>query len=314
MKKCSIVVPVYFNELNLPKTIPRLLDLQEKLPDIELEIIFVDDGSGDKSLEILLDFQKKTPHIIKIVKLTRNFGALNAIHAGLSVASGDCVGAISADLQDPPELLVDMIKKWEQGNRAIFAIRKDRKDPLLSKIAAKIFYKLLRKFALPDYPPGGFDFFVIDRYIVEHIKTINEKNSSLMNLIFWLGFDYVAIPYVREKRQEGKSRWTFSKKIKLVIDSFIGFSYMPIKLLPILGSIFALGSFIYGLMAIINWVNGKIPIEGWTTTIVIVTFIGGVQMIMLGVLGEYLWRTLDETRRRPPYIIDRIYHDKDSKL
>jgi len=312
MKKISIIIPIYFNEENLPETIPRLLGLKEKLHDYDLELIFVDDGSKDKSLEILLEHKKKYHSIIKIIKLSRNFGSMAAIQAGLKLSSGDCVGVISADLQDEPELFVDMIKHWEKGTKAVFAVRKDRKDSSQSKISSRIYYHLIRKYALPDFPTGGFDFFLIDKQVVNELNKIQEKNTNVMNLLFWLGYDYVTIPYVRQKRKKGKSRWTLSKKIKLVIDSFIGFSYFPIKLLPSLGIIFAIGSFIYGGYIFYQWAVGNVEIEGWTTLIILVSFIGGIQMIMLGILGEYLWRTLDETRKRPHYVIDRVYENEDN--
>jgi len=287
--------------------VPRLLALKEKIPDNEFEFIFVDDGSKDKSLKNLLEFREKFPKEIKVVKLTRNFGSMAARQAGLKVSKGDCVGVISSDLQDPPELFVEMIKHWQKGNNAVFAVRKDRHDSLPSKISSKIYYHFIRKYALSDFPKGGFDFFLIDRQIVNELNKIQEKNSNIMNLLFWLGYDYVSIPYVRQKRKQGKSGWTLSKKIKHVIDSFIGFSYVPIKLLPSLGFIFAIASFVYGVIIFYNWLVGDIPVEGWTTTILLVTFIGGIQMIMLGVLGEYLWRTLDETRKRPAFIIEKIF-------
>jgi len=309
MKKVSIVVPV-FNEPNLPDMISRLLALKDKIPDNEFEFIFVDDGSKDNSLENLLKFREKFPKEIKVVKLSRNFGTMAARQAGLIVSKGDCVGIISADLQDPPELFEDMIKSWQKGNKAVIAVRKERHDSLPSKVASKIYYHLIRKYAISDFPKGGFDFFLIDRQIVNEINKIYEKNSNIMNLLFWLGYDYVSIPYERQKRKKGKSGWTLSKKIKLVIDSFIGFSYFPIKLLPSLGIIFAIASFVYGGIAFYNWLVSDVPVEGWTATILLVTFIGGIQMIMLGILGEYLWRTLDETRRRPPYIIDKIFDDE----
>ena len=307
MKKISIVVPVYFNEPNLPETIPRLLELKKKISEYELELVFVDDGSKDKSLEILLDFQKKTPNIIKVVKLTRNFGSMAAIQAGMSVASGDCVGVISADLQDPPELFIEMVKRWENGIKAVFAARTDRKESLLQKLFAGIFYKMIRRYALPEFPKGGFDFFLIDRKIVNELNETREKNTNLMNLIFWYGYDYVILPYTRQSRKHGKSRWTFSKKVKLVIDSFVGFSYVPIKLLPFIGAAFAIGAFIFGIFILYNWAIGNIEVEGWTTVIIILTFAFGIQMFMTGIIGEYLWRTLDETRKRPGYVIDKIF-------
>ena len=311
MKTISIVVPI-FNEPNLPELIPRLLSLKEKIPDNEFEFIFVDDGSKDKSLENLLEFREKFPKEIKVVKLTRNFGSMAARQAGLKVSKGDCVGVISSDLQDPPELFVDMIKHWQKGNKAVLAVRKERHDTLPSKISSTIYYHFIRKYALSDFPKGGFDFFLIDRQIVNELNKIQEKNSNLMNLLFWLGYDYVSIPYVRQKRKKGKSGWTLSKKFKHVIDSFIGFSYVPIKLLPGFGIIFAIGSFVYGGIVFYDWLVGDIEVEGWTTTIILVTFIGGIQMIMLGILGEYLWRTLDETRKRPAFIIKKIFDEEEN--
>jgi len=312
MKKISIVIPI-FNEPNLPDLVPRLLALKEKLPDSEFEFIFVDDGSKDNSLETLLQFREKFPKEILVVKLTRNVGSHSAIRAGLRVSKGDCVGVISADLQDPPELFVDMIKYWQKGTKAVLAVRKDRLDPGPSKILSKIYYYFIKKYAIPDFPKGGFDFFLVDMQIVHELNKIPEKNTNIMNLLFWLGFDFVTIPYVRQKRKKGKSGWTFSKKVKIAIDSFIGFSYVPIKLLPSIGIIFAIAAFAYGGIVFYNWLVGNVPVEGWTSTIILVTFIGGIQMIMLGILGEYLWRTLDETRKRPLFVIDKIF-DIDEKI
>ena len=307
MKKISIIVPVYFNELNLPENIPKLLNLREKLPNYEFELIFVDDGSKDKSLEILLDYQKKFPDNIRVIKLTRNFGAMPAIQAGLTIAKGDCVGVISADLQDPPELFIEMVKRWEKGIKAVFAVRNKRNDSPMENLFAVIFYSLFRKFALPDFPKGGFDFYLIDRAIVNELNKIDEKNTNLNNLIFWYGFDYVFLPYTRQARKKGKSKWTFSKKTKLFSDSFVGFSYVPIKILPIIGILFALGSFIYGAVILFQWSIGIIQVQGWTTVIIILTFALGIQMIMLGIIGEYLWRTLDASRKRPSSVIDKIF-------
>jgi len=310
MKKISIIIPV-FNESNWNELISRLLSLKEKIPEHQFEFIFVDDGSKDKSLQDLLKFREKHKEII-IVKLSRNFGSMAARQAGFEVSKGDCVGTISSDLQDPPELFVDMIRHWQKGVKGVLAVRKERKDSIPSKIASKMYYYGIRKYAIPNFPKGGFDFFLIDRQIVDELNKNQEKNSNLMNLLFWLGFDYVTIPYVRQKREKGKSGWTLSKKIKHVIDSFIGFSYVPIKLLPSIGIIFAVASFVYGGSVFYNWLVGDVQIEGWTTTIIMVAFIGGIQMIMLGVLGEYLWRTLDETRKRPTFIIDEIFDNEEN--
>ncbi len=309
MPKISIIVPVYYNQENLPDTIPRLLGLSDVFSTYSLELIFVDDGSGDDSLKILLDFHKKAPALIKVIKLARNFGSMAAIQAGFSVASGDCVGMISADLQDPPELFQEMVGYWENGIKAVFAVRQDRHDGGMQKFFSNRYYALIRNFALKDYPTGGFDFFLIDRQVANELNKIREKNTNLMSLIYWLGFKPVMIPYTRAARSRGKSRWTLGKKIKLFIDTFVAFSYFPIRLLSVIGFLVAVSSFLYGLFILLYWIFFSIDVKGWVPSMLIMTFTGGLQMTMLGVLGEYLWRTLDEVRRRPPFVIESIYGD-----
>ena len=314
MKKFSIVIPVYYNELNLADTIFQLFELWKKVDNYQLELVFVDDGSGDKSLEILLNYQLKYPAIIKVVKLTRNFGSMAAIQAGFTVATGDCVGMISADLQDPPELFLDMISYWEKGTKAIFAVRQDREESFFQKLFSNSYYSLIKNYAIPDYPSGGFDFFVIDRQIVNEINRIQEKNTNLMTLIFWLGFKPVMIPYIRRRRSKGKSRWTLSKKVKLFIDTFVAFTFFPIRVLSVIGFIVAMGSFLYGAIILCYWFFGGIEIKGYTPIMMVITFTAGIQMTMLGVLGEYLWRTLDEARHRPYFVIDEVYQAENRQL
>lgn len=307
MKTFSIIVPIYFNEYNLPSTIPQLLDLAKKMPDYNLEIILVDDGSGDSSLNILLDFQSRFSQTIKIVKLSRNFGSMAAIQAGFTIATGDCVGMISADLQDPPELFQEMLEHWEKGSKAIFAVRQDREESVLQKFFSNSYYSLIRKFALTDYPNGGFDFFLVDRQVIREVNRIQEKNTNLMTLIYWLGFKPVMIPYIRRQRTAGVSRWTLAKKIKLFIDTFVAFSYYPIRALSLIGLLVAIGSFLYGIFIFFYWLFLDITVQGYVPIMLVITFTSGIQMTMLGVLGEYLWRTLDEVRRRPPFVIDEVY-------
>jgi dolichol-phosphate mannosyltransferase len=311
-KTISIVVPVYFNELNLPDTIPQLLALAEGLPGYILELIFVDDGSQDRSLEVLLDARKQFPQQVKVVKLTRNFGAMAALQAGLTVAQGDCVGVIAADLQDPPELFLEMVHHWENGIKVVFAVRSDRKESFIQKVFSNTYYALIRRFAISGYPPGGFDFFLIDRQIVEEVNKIREKNTNLMTLIFWLGHQTILIPYTRRKRTKGKSRWTFGKKAKLFVDTFVSFSYLPIRLFSFLGILYAVISFAYGAIIFISWFSSGTIVQGWVPMMLILTFTAGLQMTLLGILGEYLWRTLDETRARPVFVIDTIYDNAEN--
>jgi glycosyltransferase involved in cell wall biosynthesis len=306
-KTFSIVVPVYFNEMNLADTIPQLLALQQKLAGYNLELVLVDDGSKDRSLSILLDFQRQFPAQIKVVKLTRNFGTIPALQAGLTVATGDCVGVIAADLQDPPELFLEMIRHWENGIKAVFAVRSDREESFAQKSFSNLYYALIRNFAIPGYPAGGFDFFLIDRQVVYEVNKIQEKNTNLMTLVFWLGYQAVSLPYTRRKRTKGKSRWTLGKKVKLFVDTFVSFSYFPIRIFSVIGIIYALLSFLYGVFIFISWLRFDIPVQGWVPMMLVLTFTAGLQMTVLGVLGEYIWRTLDEARSRPQFVIDEIY-------
>jgi polyisoprenyl-phosphate glycosyltransferase len=302
--RLSIVVPVYYSAPNLPDTIPQLLALRESLGDVALELVFVDDRSGDESLEMLREWQAKYPDDIQVLRLSRNFGSMAAILAGIEAATGDCIGVITADLQDPPELLVQMVGHWRHGTKVVLAVRADREDGWLQRKLANTYYALLQRYALPDYPSGGFDCFLIDRQIRTELLRIREKNTNLMSLIFWLGFSPLMIPYVRRARTKGTSRWTLSKKIKLFIDSFVAFSYAPIRFLSLLGATVALSSFAYAGFVFAAWAFRGIPVQGFASLIILLAFTAGVQMLMLGILGEYLWRTLDETRRRPAFVVD----------
>jgi dolichol-phosphate mannosyltransferase len=255
---------------------------------------------------MLRAFQLQHPDTITVASLTRNFGSMGAIQAGLSIATGACVAVIAADLQDPPALLVEMAGHWRRGVKAVLAVRADRQDPFPQKWFSNLYYRLIRRFALPDYPPGGFDFFLIDRQVVGDMNQIREKNTNLMSLIFWLGYRPVLLPYVRRRRERGTSRWTLSKKIKLFIDSFVAFSYVPIRFVSTVGLIFAATAFLYGGYVFLAWLLKDIPVRGFAPIIIVLTFTAGLQITMLGVLGEYLWRTLDETRRRPGFVIDEV--------
>jgi dolichol-phosphate mannosyltransferase len=312
MSRLSIVVPVYFNELNIPDTVPQLLDLKAQIAPTELELVFVDDRSGDQSLDLLVEWQAKHPNEIQVLRLSRNFGSMAAILAGMEVATGDCVGAIAADLQDPPELFVQMLQHWRQGSKVVFAVRADREEGALQKFFSNSYYALMRKFALPGYPSGGFDCFLVDRQVSDEVVGMREKNTNIMSLMFWLGFSPIMIPYVRRARRKGTSRWTFSKKVKLFIDSFVAFSYAPIRFVSLFGAITALSSFAYAGFVLLAWLLRDIPVKGFAALAILLAFTAGTQMLMLGILGEYLWRVLDETRSRPAFVVDKKWGARSS--
>ncbi|MFF5993862.1 glycosyltransferase family 2 protein [Lysinibacillus sp. KU-BSD001] len=305
-KTFSILVPIYYNELNIPHTVPRLQALEKLIPDYNLEFVFVDDGSKDNSLKLLLE-QQKNDSRIKVIKLSKNYGSMQAIQAGLNYVTGDCVGIISADLQDPPELFQKMINTWENGKKIVMATRSDREESFSQKLFSNTYYYLMDKFAIKGYPKGGFDFVLIDQQVVEELVLISEKNTNIMSLIFSLGHEQEFIPYVRQERKHGKSRWTLSKKIKLFVDSFVSFSYAPIRFMTAIGFTVALLSFLYAFFIVIAYISGLVEVQGWTSIVALITLLQGLTMMMFGIIGEYLWRILDETRKKPGYIVDEVY-------
>ena len=315
MKKLSIVVPVYFNEENLLSLYTDLKEkVLDKLPDYKLdyEIVFVDDGSKDKSYEVLENIAKLDKKVI-LVKLSRNFGEHAAILAGLSKCTGDFAVRKAADLQEPSEMILDMINKYNEGNKVVLAVRTDRQEPWLQKKLSNAYAAMMRKVALPNMPKGGFDSFLIDRQIIDLLVDMKEKNTSLMSQILWSGFKTDTVGYTRLERKAGKSRWTFSKKIKLAIDSLLGFSYFPIRAISTTGFITSLVAFIFLIVTIIRKLTGSIDVEGYTSLLIIMLFGFGIITIFLGILGEYMWRMFDATRNRPPFIIDEIEEKKKSE-
>lgn len=306
MNTVSIVIPCYFNELNLLKTYKVLKeDVLDKRPDMQFEVICVDDGSKDNTLGVLKDLQALDSRI-KIIKLSKNFGEFRAILAGLTHASGACMAVMSADLQDPPYLITEMIQAWENGEKVVIAARTDRKENWLKKLLAHTYYWFLRKLVIENYPKYGFDFFLIDKQVAQILVDMKEKNSTIYVQLIWTGFKPKVIDYIREDREDGKSMWTYWKRINLFIDTFIVFSYKPIRLISGLGILMSIFGFISAIYFIFEKVFLHNDVAGWTSLVVAVLVLAGVQLIMLGIIGEYIWRNLDETRKRPVFIVDEI--------
>lgn len=306
--KISYIIPCYFNEGNIPVTTKKLINIEKDFDDqFNFEYVFVDDGSEDNTLNELIKFRDKHLDKVKIVKLTGNFGTFNAILAGMNHTTGDCSVILSADLQDPPELIPKMVKHWLGGIKLVIANRDSREDSFIQKIISNLFHNLIRKFAIKNIPKGGFDLILFDKKISQQIIKMNQKNTHLIYLISTLKYDYVSIPYTRKKREIGKSKWTFSKKIKLFIDTFVSFSFLPLRLISIGGIILGGGAITYAVFIIVNKIQGNIQMSGWSATMVTLLMVSSFQMIATGILGEYLWRTLDASRNRPNYIIDKIY-------
>ncbi len=304
MSKISIIIPVYWNEDTL-----ELLydDLKEKvLGQLEdYELVFVDDGSGDNSWEIINKIKNRDDRVI-CVKLSRNFGEHSALLAGLSVCTGDCAVTKQADLQEDSEIILEMYESWKKGNKVVLAVREERDDSFATKFFAGLYYKLMQKFANKNMPSGGCDCYLLDRQVIEVLLKLDEKNSSLTLQVLWVGFQTDKIYFHRREREIGKGRWTFAKKFKLVLDSMISFSYVPIRMMWIIGILFFVFSVIMGIEVFIEWFTVGTPVAGWPSLMCVVLCSSGLILLMLGMLGEYIWRTFDAARKRPPFIIDEV--------
>jgi dolichol-phosphate mannosyltransferase len=304
----SIVIPVYFNEENIPVTWAALEATLRRLPDdCRWEVIFVDDGSGDRSYERLTEVFEQARDHVRVVKLTRNFGQVGAILAGLKEACGDCCVVMSADLQDPPELILQMVERWDGGTRKIvLATRTNREDSVIARWTSRTFYRLMRRFAIPNMPEGGFDYFLVDRRVVDLVNAVEEKNTFLQGHILWTGFMPDVIPYTRRQRESGRSRWTLSKKIKYFVDGFVTYTVAPIRLITAVGLLVSLLSFAYATLIFFLKLFWGIPLQGWAPTMISILMLAGVQLVMLGIIGEYLWRSYYETRKLPNYVVESV--------
>ncbi len=306
MRKISVVVPVYFNEGSLGPLFEELQSVEAKLRDIdmELELIFVDDGSGDNSFAELLKIKARRP-ATKVIKLSRNFGAVHASKTGLRFVTGDCFLSLAADLQDPPGLILEMVERWRRGSKFVICVRRHRADPLLTKLFARVYYALLRSWVVPDFPQGGYDLGLLDRTLLPYMQATN-KNTNHSVFAFWLGFKPEVITYDRRPRRHGKSRWTFSKKLKFFLDTMLGFSIVPLRLISATGLLVSLFSGAYCLFVVCNALFGRIDVPGFATLASLITFLLGLLICMLGVIGEYQWRIFDEINKRPEAVIDEV--------
>ena len=304
MSKISIVVPVYYNADTL-----ELLyeDMRDKILDKlgEYEIVFVDDGSGDDSWQVMNRLKDRDSHV-RLVRLSRNFGEHAALLAGLSVCTGDCAVTKQADLQEDSCIILEMYESWKRGNKVVLAVRKERKENPVKVFFANISYSLIRKIVNKNMPAGGCDCYLIDRKVIEVLERLDEKNSSLTLQVLWAGFRTDKIYFVRQDREIGKSRWTLAKKVKLVMDSVMSFSYFPLRFMSGLGIVFNILAVILLIFVLVEKFTKGTPIAGWASLMCVILCASGIIMLMLGILGEYIWRTLDAARTRPPYIIDEI--------
>lgn len=301
--KISIVIPVYYNEKNLE---PLYEDIKKKIIDVidyEYEIVMVNDGSKDESWQVMQKLAENDPNI-RIISLSRNFGSHAAILCGISHCTGDCAIVKAADLQEPTELVLEMVESWKKGNNVVLAVREGREESKSQTFFANFYYDLVRKTALPNMPKGGFDVYLIDRKVITVLENLDEKNSALTGQLLWSGFKTDIVYYTRLAREIGESKWTLKKKIRLVMDTLFSFSSLPITAVLAVGVGSMVIAIIWAIVVLISKLSGAITVSGWTSLFIFNLFSFGVIMMTLGVLGEYLWRTFDASRNRPPYIIE----------
>ena len=305
MKKISVVVPMYYEEEVAKECYTRLKNVLEKIENYNYEIIFINDGSKDKTLEILKNIAEENKNV-KIISFSRNFGHQCAVTAGLRYVTGDAIVIIDADLQDPPELIPEMLKLWEEGNEVIYGKRKSREGESRFKLlTASMFYKTLNALSDVEIPKDTGDFRLVDRKVVEVINSLPEHNKFLRGLFSWVGFKQKAYEYERKERYAGKTKYPLKKMLKLAQDGIFSFSIKPLKIVGAMGILSVIISIILFVYAVLSYAfdwNNLVP--GWTSLMVTMTFIGGMILISLWMIGEYIGRIYDETKRRPEYIID----------
>jgi glycosyltransferase involved in cell wall biosynthesis len=301
----TIVVPVFNEHDNLRRFVEEVNAVMATLGAYDWEFIFVDDGSRDDSFGVLEDLRAADPRVFAI-RFPRNFGSHVAIAAGIDHCRGDAAVIMAADLQDPPALIRDFVARWNDGYAVVWGARSGRDDGAVRAWAMNRFYALVRRFAIPTYPKGGTgSFCLIARPAIDAFRQCAERNRLTFGLIAWAGFRETQVEYHRPQRLVGASSWTTGKMIKAAIDTFVSFSFLPIRLISGLGLGVSFLSFLFGFYVLINKLFFGTRVDGWTSVMLAVLVLGGVQLTMVGVLGEYLWRILDEARGRPLYIVDR---------
>jgi glycosyltransferase involved in cell wall biosynthesis len=303
----SLVIPVYKNEANVTPLLAAVDELSRKL-EHRLEVVCVVDGSPDASYQALVQSLPGCRFKSQLLLLSRNFGSFAAIKAGLAAATGDRFAVMAADLQEPPELILEFDRLLRAGEHdVVFGQRISRRDPMLSRLGSTIFWTFYRRFVQRDIPHGGVDIFGCTGSVRNHLLHLPERNSSLLGLLFWIGFRRVFVPYERRKREIGRSAWTLTMKMRYLMDSVFGFTDLPIRLLLRGGGFALVASVAFSALVLYRRLINSIPVPGYAATILIVTFFGALNCLGLGVIGSYVWRTFENTKLRPEYIV-KVQH------
>ena len=299
----SIVIPCFNEEAGLAALFSSLEQAFAARSDYAYEVIVVDDGSSDGTLGWLRKKREQVDYL-QVLSLSRNFGSHAAVLAGVRVARGDAVTILGADLQDPPQLIARLADSWREGNPMVWALRKTRQDPLLKRLISWFAHRLFAWLTALEIPAEGVEVFLADRRVVDAVTAARWRNCSILMAFFWAGFPSSTVHYEKAARSQGRSKWTLRRKVRLFVDMTVGFSSRPMRLISGLGLLCALAGFAYAALIVGRWATGAgAPIEGWSSLMVVTLIMGGLILVSLGVLGEYLYRTLEESRERPTYLI-----------
>jgi len=297
----SVVIPVFNEQQTLDRLVERLSAALDAASE-NFEVVFVNDGSRDRSAEMLRALHARDPRL-KCISLSRNFGHQVAVTCGLDHATGDAVIVMDGDLQDPPEVLPGMISRWREGFDVVYAVRRRRKEGWAKVLAYKAFYWILRRVSYLDIPLDSGDFSLMDRRVVDLLAAMPERNRFVRGLRTWVGLRQTGYEYERDARFAGESKYSFTKLLRLAFDGLVSYSFAPLRMVSNLGMLVSLSALAYMLYLMLARILGDTPIEGWTSTVVIVLFLGGIQLLSLGIIGEYIGRIFDEVKQRPQYVV-----------
>jgi len=315
MDSLTVLVPVYNEEAVIGEFYRRTVDVCETLEGTRFELLFIDDGSSDRSIELLHDLIQDDPRV-SLIRLSRNFGKEAALTAGLDHVDSDAVIIIDADLQDPPELIPDMLKLWRQGYDTVYGQRTERHgESFTKKVTASAFYRLMAHVGRFSIPRDTGDFRLLSRRAVNALKSLPESNRFMKGLFSWIGYPQIALKYSRDPRHAGDTKFNYWKLWNFALDGITSFTTLPLKLASYIGVLLAFGSFVYGAYVVVKTLLWGDPVPGYPSLMTVILFIGGIQLMFLGVLGEYLGRMFDETKRRPLYLIQEHVrgHENESK-
>lgn len=301
----SLIVPVYRNEASIPDLVDELARISTALVG-KFEAVLVVDGSPDRSLELLTEALPRAPFRSQLVALSRNFGSFAAIAAGLARARGDTLAVMTADLQEPPELILELEAMLRSGSYdVVVGVRSRRHDTLLTKVTSSLFWSLYRALVQREVPSGGVDVFGCTAGFRDHLVALGERNTSLVGLVFWLGFRRGEARYERRPRRHGASAWTLGRRFRYLLDSTFAFSDLPVRLLSLAGVAGMGMALLLGLVVLLARLTGAISVPGYSATVLTVMFFGGLNSLGLGIIGEYVWRAFENTKGRPPYVVAR---------